>query len=127
MALPLLGHLTDVEPYVYALLIVSIELSGKQEDRVRLVGFKARRSLITFLPSLPHLFPLNPYSPIFPAASLLAAQYELVKKTNMVDYAQQLFETINPGAEAPAGSSFFLPLLPFVASPSSPASFTGLI
>jgi len=108
MALPLLGHLTDIEPYVYHILHLYIELSRTWKERESLVGFKSSRSLAHHFPFLPFSTLLSPfYSPIFPAASLLAAQYELVKKTNMVDYAQQLFETINPGAEAPAGSCFF--------------------
>ncbi|CED85186.1 eukaryotic translation initiation factor 3 subunit 6 [Phaffia rhodozyma] len=63
----------------------------------RMVPFLDRHLAI---PLLDHLSGLEP--PLFPAASLYAAQYELVKKTNMVDYAQTLFSSVHPGKEAPA-------------------------
>jgi translation initiation factor 3 subunit E len=40
---------------------------------------------------------------LFPEEQVQAAQYELAKGTNMVDYAVQLFEQLNPGKEVPAG------------------------
>jgi hypothetical protein len=44
-------------------------------------------------------------SSLFPEASITAAQYELVKKTNMVDYMGQLFEQVHPGKPSPFGAS----------------------
>lgn len=42
----------------------------------------------------------------FPAEDVIAAQYELAKNTNMVDYAVHLFNQLNgEDAEAPAGAS----------------------
>lgn len=58
---------------------------------------------------------LSACSALFPAPSLLQAQYELVKKTNMVDYAQQLFSSINPDKDDPAGTSN--PSSPLLTSP----------
>ncbi|VDC07744.1 unnamed protein product [Peniophora sp. CBMAI 1063] len=49
-------------------------------------------------PLLAHLTELE----IFPAEDVLAAQYELAKGTNMVDYAASLFEQLHPGDEPPA-------------------------
>ncbi|EIN13074.1 eukaryotic translation initiation factor 3 subunit 6 [Punctularia strigosozonata HHB-11173 SS5] len=39
---------------------------------------------------------------LFPEEQVQTAQYELAKGTNMVDYAVQLFEQLNPGKEVPA-------------------------
>ena len=52
-------------------------------------------------PLLSHLSELE----IFPAEDVLAAQYELAKGTNMVDYAASLFEQLHPGDEPPAGAT----------------------
>jgi hypothetical protein len=60
-------------------------------------------------PLLPLLRRASPCSPLFPAPSLYAAQYALVKKTNMVDYMQQLFGQVHPDQEVPAGESRALP------------------
>lgn len=40
---------------------------------------------------------------LFPVAEVEAAQYELAKGTNMVDYAVSLFEQLHPDEEIPAG------------------------
>ena len=51
-------------------------------------------------------FPLLAYlteTGIFPAEEVQAAQYELARKTNMVDFAVSLFESVYPGKEIPAG------------------------
>ena len=55
-------------------------------------------------PLLAHLSELE----IFPAEDVLAAQYELAKGTNMVDYAASLFEQLHPGDEPPAGVTHML-------------------
>ena len=55
-------------------------------------------------PLLAHLSELE----IFPAEDVLAAQYELAKGTNMVDYAASLFEQLHPGDEPPAGATHML-------------------
>jgi len=52
------------------------------------------------------VFPLLAYlteTGLFPAEEVQAAQYELARKTNMVDFAVGLFETAHPGNEIPAG------------------------
>lgn len=41
---------------------------------------------------------------IFPEKDVQAAQYELAKGTNMVDYAVSLFEQTHPDEEVPAGT-----------------------
>ena len=51
-------------------------------------------------------FPLLAYlteTGLFPAEDVQAAQYELARKTNMVDFAVSLFESVYPGNEIPAG------------------------
>jgi len=51
-------------------------------------------------------FPLLAYlteTGLFPAEDVQAAQYELARKTNMVDFAVGLFESVYPGKEIPAG------------------------
>ena len=51
-------------------------------------------------------FPLLAYlteTRLFPPQEVQAAQYELARKTNMVDFAISLFETVHPGEEIPAG------------------------
>lgn len=42
---------------------------------------------------------------MFPVEEVRAAQYELAKGTNMVDYAVGLFGQLNPGESIPAGTS----------------------
>ncbi|TFK45350.1 eukaryotic translation initiation factor 3 subunit 6 [Heliocybe sulcata] len=49
-------------------------------------------------PLLAHLVDTS----IFPAEDVTAAQYELAKGTNMVDYAVSLLQQLNPDAEVPA-------------------------
>jgi len=56
-------------------------------------------------------FPLLAYlteTGLFPAEEVQAAQYGLARKTNMVDFAVNLFEAVYPGEEIPAGE-FRLP------------------
>ncbi|KAI0315824.1 eukaryotic translation initiation factor 3, subunit 6 [Amylostereum chailletii] len=48
-------------------------------------------------PLLAHLVETN----LFPVEQVQAAQYELAKGTNMVDYAVNLFEQLNPDSEVP--------------------------
>lgn len=51
-------------------------------------------------------FPLLAYlteTGLFPAEEVQAAQYELARKTNMVDFAVNLFDSVYPGKEIPAG------------------------
>ncbi|KZP31057.1 hypothetical protein FIBSPDRAFT_850048 [Athelia psychrophila] len=48
-------------------------------------------------PLLNHLAELA----IFPVADVQAAQYELAKGTNMVDYAVSMFEELNPDTPVP--------------------------
>jgi len=51
-------------------------------------------------------FPLLAYlteTGLFSAEEVQAAQYELARKTNMVDFAVNLFESVYPGEEIPAG------------------------
>ena len=52
-------------------------------------------------PLLAHLSDL----PLFKDEEITAAQYELAKGTNMVDYLIALFEHLNPGKEVPQGES----------------------
>ena len=40
---------------------------------------------------------------LFPEDQITAAQYELAKGTNMVDFSISLFEQLNPGKEVPQG------------------------
>jgi hypothetical protein len=51
-------------------------------------------------PLLAHLVDTN----IFPVEHVHAAQYELAKGTNMVDYAVNLFEQLHPDGDIPAGA-----------------------
>ena len=51
-------------------------------------------------PLLAHLSELN----IFPDQDVQVAQYELAKGTNMFDYAAQLFQSIYPDQQVPAGA-----------------------
>lgn len=51
-------------------------------------------------------FPLLAYlteTGLFPAEEVQVAQYELARKTNMVDFAVNLFEAVYPGKEIPEG------------------------
>lgn len=56
------------------------------------------------LPLLAHLAE----GELFPAEQIARAQYELVKETNMLDYAASLFENAYPDDEVPRGK-FNLP------------------
>ena len=64
----------------------------------------------TIVPNLDrHLvFPLLAHlveNELFPVEQVQAAQYELAKGTNMVDYAVSLFEQLHPNEEVPSGVS----------------------
>jgi translation initiation factor 3 subunit E len=51
-------------------------------------------------------FPLLAYlteTGLFPDEEVQVAQYELARKTNMVDFAVTLFEGVYPGKEIPEG------------------------
>jgi hypothetical protein len=50
-------------------------------------------------PLLAHLAEIS----IFPVEEVQAAQYELAKGTNMVDYAVALFKELHPDEEIPSG------------------------
>lgn len=50
-------------------------------------------------PLLAHLVEIS----LFPVEQVQAAQYELAKGTNMVDYAASLFEQLYPDEEIPQG------------------------
>lgn len=50
-------------------------------------------------PLLAHLVETS----LFPVEQVQAAQYELAKGTNMVDYAISLFEQLHPDEEVPQG------------------------
>jgi translation initiation factor 3 subunit E len=50
-------------------------------------------------PLLAHLVEIS----IFPVEEVQAAQYELAKGTNMVDYALALFKELHPDEEIPLG------------------------
>ena len=52
-------------------------------------------------PLLAHLVETS----LFPVEQVQAAQYELAKGTNMVDYAVSLFEQLHPDDEIPQGRS----------------------
>ena len=55
------------------------------------------------------VFPLLAHlvdSELFPIEQVQAAQYELAKGTNMVDYAVSLWEQLQPDQEPPAGVLF---------------------
>ena len=51
-------------------------------------------------PLLAHLSESN----LFPAEQVRAAQYDLAKGTNMIDYAIGLFEELHPGVPLPEGA-----------------------
>lgn len=54
-------------------------------------------------------FPLLAYldeTGLFPAEEVQVAQYELARKTNMVDFAVSLFEAVHPGKEIPGGEFY---------------------
>ena len=58
-------------------------------------------------PLLSHLLETS----LFPAEDVIAAQYELAKSTNMVDYAVHLYSQLNgEDADAPPGASEPSPL-----------------
>lgn len=56
------------------------------------------------LPLLAHLAEAE----LFPAEQIARAQYELVKETNMLDYAASLFESAYPDEEVPSGKLYLL-------------------
>lgn len=67
------------------------------------------------------VFPLLAHlaeSELFPVEQVQAAQYELAKETNMVDYAVSLFEQLYPEEEVPAGTCYAA--FPIVLSDSHP-------
>jgi translation initiation factor 3 subunit E len=61
------------------------------------------------LPLLAHLSE----GELFPAEQIARAQYELVKETNMLDYAASLFEDAYPDDAVPESELFMLLLYPW--------------
>ena len=57
-------------------------------------------------PLLTHLYE----SGLFAQDQVEAAQYELAKGTNMVDYIVSLYELLNPHSEVPKGEKYFISL-----------------
>ena len=59
------------------------------------------------------VFPLLAHlvdSELFPVEQVQAAQYELAKETNMVDYAVSLFQQLHADEDVPQGACFVLVL-----------------
>ena len=71
----------------------------------KMAEYDLTRTIIPYLDR--HLvFPLLTHlheSGLFAAEQVAAAQYELAKGTNMVDYIVSLYEQLNPDSEVPQG------------------------
>lgn len=73
----------------------------------RMAEYDLSKTIIPYLdrhlafPLLAHLVETS----LFPVEQVQAAQYELAKGTNMVDYAVSLFEQLQPDEEIPQGLS----------------------
>jgi len=84
-----------------------IQTIAKRNTLATMAEWDLSQKIIPYLDR--HLaFPLLAYlteTGLFPAEEVQAAQYGLARKTNMVDFAVNLFEAVYPGEEIPAGES----------------------
>jgi hypothetical protein len=84
--------------------ILSI-LCGRETSKAEMAEYDLTRTIIPYLDR--HLvFPLLTHlheSGLFTPEQVAAAQYELAKGTNMVDYIVSLYEQLNPDSEVPQG------------------------
>lgn len=87
-----------------------IKFPGRQLSRDRsqtrtMAEYDLSKTIIPYLdrhlafPLLAHLVETS----LFPIEQVQAAQYELAKGTNMVDYAVSLFEQLHPDEDTPEG------------------------
>ena len=90
----------DLSLIELALLSVVLALISKmaEYDLTKTIIPYCDRHLV--FPLLAHLAE----SDLFPVEQVQAAQYELAKETNMVDYAVNLFQQLHPDEEAPQGA-----------------------
>ena len=90
----------DLSLVQLALLFVGLALISKmaEYDLTKTIIPYCDRHLV--FPLLAHLAE----SDLFPVEQVQAAQYELAKETNMVDYAVNLFQQLHPDEEAPQGA-----------------------
>ena len=77
--------------------------------KAKMAEYDLTRTIIPYLdrhlvfPLLSHLHESGLFSP----EQVAAAQYELAKGTNMVDYIVSLYEQLNPDSEVPQGMKRF--------------------
>jgi eIF3 subunit 6 N terminal domain len=106
------GHCYGVKPT--CILVAVLDALGLDKKklsaayrltRYTMADHDLSKTIIAYLdrhlafPLLAHLTEIS----IFPIEEVQAAQYELAKGTNMVDYAVNLFQELNPDKEIPAG------------------------
>ena len=93
-------------------------LCARAERKGEMAEYELTRTIIPYLdrhlvfPLLTHLHESGLFSP----EQVAAAQYELAKGTNMVDYIVSLYEQLNPDSEVPQGMKLLrlTPLYPFL-------------
>ena len=80
--------------------------TDRQTLKYSMAEYDLTRTIIPYLDR--HLvFPLLTHlheSALFAPEQVAAAQYELAKGTNMVDYIVSLYEQLNPDSQAPEGA-----------------------
>ena len=93
---------TDLEPRDSYILSQRTDF---QKIDFKMAEYDLTKTIIPYLDR--HLvFPLLTHlheSGLFAQDQVVAAQYELAKGTNMVDYIVSLYELLNPDSEAPEG------------------------
>jgi translation initiation factor 3 subunit E len=82
-----------------------LKLEGRATLHTTMAEYDLSKTIIPYLdrhlafPLLAHLVETS----LFPVEQVQAAQYELAKGTNMLDYAVSLFEQLHPDEEIPEG------------------------
>jgi hypothetical protein len=97
--------------YVYAHVVAPLFFwrRDSQTGQSKMAEYDLTRTIIPYLdrhlvfPLLSHLHESGLFSP----EQVAAAQYELAKGTNMVDYIVSLYEQLNPDSEVPQGMKQF--------------------
>jgi hypothetical protein len=105
-------HVTRVFSCLVSCLLAARRAKGEMAE------YDLTRTIIPYLdrhlvfPLLTHLLE----SGLFSTEQVAAAQYELAKGTNMVDYIVSLYEQLNPDSEVPQGTKLLRLFLLYILS-----------
>jgi eIF3 subunit 6 N terminal domain len=106
------------DAHVTASLQYSLRVRQEETSKAEMASYDLTKTIIPYLdrhlvfPLLTHLHETGLFAP----EQVAAAQYELAKGTNMVDYIVSLYEQLNADSEVPQGVKLLRLLLLYVLS-----------